>query len=611
MRREQVMAWFLALLALVPALLFAYMGQFSRLMADDYCNMALGKEYGAIGFMIRARGLWAGSYSNYFLRGLLSTIDVPIPSVFPIFIIGFWMIALTWFFLLILGRLSFTKSWLAVALTFAACVVTATINGLHSQQSYFWFAGSVAYTLPLAILVFYISLVIHTASRSEMKQRIAAAAVVGAVICFVNGGFAEMYLVFQGTFLTGLLVGITMLVSKSVRRPYVILIGAGWIATAASAIVQITAPGFHIRAAALSRIFGPSFHSLPDLVARTAELTFQYLGHEEAFAGFMMLFGIGLCAALLIEVIPPSRSEVALAGLAKQPLWLGLIVQLLFIAILWTHSSDDPQVLGRFSRAFFTVVSLNLALVAFFLLLIWQRRRVEELLQNSQKGYLFLSGAILLMVLVMFAATQIRSIHYKAATYLFVSSMTLLGILSWQLALNLSDSRATTFGLVAGMTLAMTAVTLAVLIGAGLIGGHLVARTMAPAAFVQVFPGLIWGACAGYLIRRSSQGTLANIRWLRWIGLSGLLIALAIGVGIVLGQASFIPDLGLYAHEWDKRHQLILRQRDSGLAEVEVTPLSFDFSWHLLHEDMSTALENGCALNYYGLLSISVIGNDE
>ena len=60
MRREQVMAWFLALLALVPALLFAYMGQFSRFMADDYCHIARGGIW-RLRWCAYQRELWNGA----------------------------------------------------------------------------------------------------------------------------------------------------------------------------------------------------------------------------------------------------------------------------------------------------------------------------------------------------------------------------------------------------------------------------------------------------------------------------------------------------------------------------------------------------------------------
>ena len=598
----------LVILSGIPLLLFAYMGQFSRLLVDDYTHVRRGLELGPWAGMLHWRNVWNGSYSHYILHGLVAPLDTAVPRVFPTVIIAAWLLGLFWLIANILNRVQERRDRVAWSFIMSACAVTASINALSTQESFLWYSASTRYSLPLTLFILYLALVTATMSQQRRRSRLLMAGIAGFAICFFAAGLAETYLVFQLSMLSCLLVLAAVIALRTGQRGYFQLIAAGCAATCLSAAVHVTAPGFHIRAATLSRIFGSSAHSLPDLFARTAELTFQYLGRQEPFAGFMMLFGIGLCAALLIEDYVPVRSGVALAGLAKQPLWLGLIVQLLFIAILWTHTSDDPQVLGRFSRAFFTVVSLNWAFVAFFLILIWQRRRVEELLQNSQKGYLFLSGAILLVVLVMFAATQFRSIHFKAVAYLFASSMVLLGILAGQLALILSDSRATTFVLVAGLSLAMTVVSLGVLFAAGLIGGHLVARIMAPTAFMQVIPGLIWGACVGYLIRRTCLATPADSRRLQMMGLSSLLLAIAIGAGIVLGHAKLVPDLSLYAREWDQRHQLILSLRDSGLTEVEVAPLSFDLSYYLMHQDLSTEPEQSLAETYYGLTSIAVSG---
>ncbi len=607
-RRIHVRKVSLVVLSCVPLLLFAYMGQFSRLLVDDYTHVRLGLELGPWAGMLHWRNVWNGSYSHYILHGLVAPLDTVVPRVFPTVIIAVWLLGLFWLISNLLTRLQVRRDRVAWAFIMASCAVTASINALSTQESFLWYSGSTRYSLPLTLFILYLALVMATMSQQRRRSRLLMAALAGFAICFIAAGLAETYLVFQFSMLICLLVLAAAIALRTGQWGYFHLIAAGFAATCLSAAVHITAPGFHIRAATLSRIFGSSIHSLPDLLARTTELSFQYLGRQEAFAGFMMLFGIGFCAALLIKDYPSGRSGVALAGLAKQPLWLGLIVQLLFVAILWTHISDDPQVLGRFSRAFFTVVSLNLAFVAFFLLLIWQRRRVTELLQTSRKGSLFLSGAVLLAVLVMFAATQFRSIHFKATAYPFASSIVLLGILAWQLALALSDSRAKAFVLVACLSLAMTLISLASVFAAGLIGSHLVARIMAPTAFMQVVPGLIWGTCVGYLIRRTCLATAADSRRLQLMSLSSLLLAIAIGTGIVLGHAKLVPDLRIYAREWDQRHELILSLRESGLTEVEVAPLSFDLSYYLMHQDLSTELERSLAETYYGLMSITVSG---
>ncbi len=85
------MKWILVALAFAPVSLFAYLGHFSRLIADDYCHLALGNEHGAWGLILYTRESWNGSYSNYFLHGLLTPLDVAIPALLPPLIVVLWL----------------------------------------------------------------------------------------------------------------------------------------------------------------------------------------------------------------------------------------------------------------------------------------------------------------------------------------------------------------------------------------------------------------------------------------------------------------------------------------------------------------------------------------
>ena len=46
-KRTIIFQWLIVALALVPLILYAYLGQFSRMMSDDYCITAVGQELGA------------------------------------------------------------------------------------------------------------------------------------------------------------------------------------------------------------------------------------------------------------------------------------------------------------------------------------------------------------------------------------------------------------------------------------------------------------------------------------------------------------------------------------------------------------------------------------
>ena len=191
------------------------------------------------------------------------------------------------------------------------------------------------------------------------KLRIEAATVIVAALSFLNAVFSAMYLVFQGAFLSLLLPGAMSFMYGPKRRRYLILLCAGWLSTAAGALVIATAPGFSVRLA--STVYaelnlGSPIRDLPALLLRTVAITFEQIGHQPAFAGFALMLSLTLC--LTLSAYRP-RNPVAARrtpALAAGPLLAGLFVQALFLPILWSHTSDATQFLGRFSTGFFLVI---------------------------------------------------------------------------------------------------------------------------------------------------------------------------------------------------------------------------------------------------------------
>ena len=95
-RRQQIVVWLGLAVALLILLLFAYLGHFSRLMSDDYCAIAVGKELGAWQGMSYWFTSWAGSYTNFFFKSAIAPLDTLAPAVTPATIIGLWWLALAW-----------------------------------------------------------------------------------------------------------------------------------------------------------------------------------------------------------------------------------------------------------------------------------------------------------------------------------------------------------------------------------------------------------------------------------------------------------------------------------------------------------------------------------
>ena len=606
MRREQVMAWFLALLALVPALLFAYMGQFSRFISDDYCHIARGEQYGALGAVLYQRQIWNGAYSDYFFHGLLAPLAEAFPSVLAVTTVVVWFIGLSFLAILVLRELGVKQNRLVIALALSGLMVAAAINAFYSLQSFYVLSISLRYTFPLAILVLYLAMALQFASLNSGRRWTIAAAGAGVAICFVNAGFSEMYLVFQGTFLTGLLVGIMLFVAKTARRPYLILIGAGWVGTAISAIVQITAPGLAARldSKMFAEIATP-VRTLPELLIRAFEASFKYIGHQEAFAGFMLL----LCAALFVTLyVYRPQKTLEVAGSRKiltSPILMAVCVQLLFIPVLWMHTSDSPQVVDRFSFAYFAVVCLNIVQIAAFIMLLAYREKIGIALRDRASGWQVYISVILLAALALFALTQVRSIHYRAATYLFASALVLICIVSWQLKPFDSDASSRRLVLLPFFASLLTLCSYGMVVAVALFAhGFVEERILASANSLHVASGLVWGACLGILIQRAALFAQSKGKWKTAYKSLCLIVVFAVAIGIFVGHSQLLPKLARFAHEWDERHLEIVRQRDRGSKTIVVPELSYNLGDTVLGFAIFDDSWNHCVRTYYGVDSI-------
>lgn len=598
------------ILALLPLLFLAYMGQFSRIMYDDYTYLLVGSELGPWEAMIYWRDTWNGAYTDQLLHGIFAPLGAAAPRILPSLLLSSWLLSLTLLFRSSLRRLQVKRHRNTIAIVAAALTVVAAVNAFYTKQTFYWYTAVVAYGLSPAALILFLVFLLESASASRDEARLLPGAVAGFAFSFIAAGISSMYMVVQGGALAILLPPAALFARRTGRRAPLTLVAAGLVATAASFLIQITAPGVAIRSTRISPVESVSKRALPEWLHYTAEATYVIAGQETIFAGFILLVGFGLFAAVLLHGSPRAAPLRRPAELARAPLICGLIAQLASLPLLWMHASDQPSVFGRFSYAYASVVALNLGLLFVFAILFWRRRHFGDLLVGDRNRLLLLSAGVLLVVLVLFAGAHFRSVHHRASRYLFATANLLLTLLAWQLTRSLADERAKRYGQAALLFAAACAASYILMVGVPMyMLGKANSRIVVPSTLLHVMLGLILGGYLGYLLRRISADTPAHMTWLRLIGLVGLASAVTITVGICLGQARFVPNLQTFAREWDERERMIISQRDSGQLDVVVAPLTFDLTWHLMYQRMSKGESSG-ASKYYGVDSISVMEAD-
>ncbi len=600
-KRNVIFLWLMIALALTPAALYAYLGQFVRMMGDDYCHAALGRELGAWGGMLDRYNNWSGAYSSFFLGNALAPLDALPSMMMPPLLIALWLFGLFWLIDGGLTHLKISRSRRPIALAMAALALAAAVNGFPSPRSFYHYSASIRYTLPLALLTIYLVTALWLAGRWKADRSSYLSLIAGGLLCFVTAGASEMFMVFQLTFLA-----LCLLVSLAWRRHvYMRIFGVGLLATLAGLMIQLNAPGIALRAAWIEEHFGRPDRSPLAWMSRTFDKTLEALGHPQIFVGLVLLLGLGLLAALFTYQPPKTRKTSKPVELVSPALWLGLMLQLLWLPILWNHSSNIPQFLGRFSLRYMVIIALNLAFISGFAFLLWRRGPINAYLQKHEHGLLLFCNGLLLIFAALFALTQLGSMYYLPASWLFVTALMFLGLLCWQLSSLLPGAETRKIGRLALCLLGMGLTCMTAVVGAAVFGrGYAATRILSPGASLLAFSGLIWGFFLGCLAKHlPSQYGQA---WITRLKLASLALVLIIGLGIVRGQITLAPDFQRYAQEWHQRHLDIIAQRDRGQSIIETALLSYNMTDYTKVDTLSADWVNECASRYYGVDAIAV-----
>jgi len=596
-------------LALVPLLLFAYLGLHNRVMADDFVYLGLARDVGTWKAMEIWREVWNGDYSNFLLYGLLARLRTAAPPLFALFLCASTFVGFGWLTNLVLAYLGIRAHRRIASVVLAALTTAATINGFYHAQVFYYLTIAVEYTWPAVMLLLGIALAVEAARRLRGNVQNGLAAFAAALYALINAGFSEMYLVFQLTAVALIAVFVFVFQQGPKRNLYVILAIAGLLGTIASLPLQLTSPGVAYRTS-LSYILGNPVipvRDLPDLLDRTLHETLYYAGKQAGFAGFILVAFAALFVTLTVGKRSPVDSKPWKISIAYAPIAFALIAQVLFVPILWTHSSDNLQVLGRFSYAFALVAGINILAIAILLALLWRRDLLDKAL-DRRNGLMMYCGFVLLLACLLFTMTQVRNIHYKAAAYLLFTAVTLLIMLAWQLTCMADEPLMQELFRLSAFVTAGAFLTLAALLAVKLWSvGYIIDRTLTAAIFALMLAGLFNGVALGALIQRGFRMADADACWLRGIRLLCLLVALTIAAGMVIGQGQRISQVREDTAILKEGHEEITRLRDEGNPAVftkkfpyfnpdEIGSMPSKHEYHPL---------NWSQLIYYGLLDES------
>lgn len=324
-------------LLLIPSAVHAYLGTFSRYVADDYCTAATTRELGFWGSQAHWYANWTGRYAY---NGTLALLELSGPEVvpaLPVSVILAWTVSLGWTLqaLLPAGLLAaFPRRWFLPAVL-ASLVVGLTLMATPDvYQSAYWQTGLVNYVVPLILLTLQAGILARIAATSvgvSVTSRLWPSLALG-VLAWTSAAYSETYLIFQVLLYLAAVVWFSL--GRRSGRSVNGLVGGlvGLFGTAIGAALVVLAPGNAVRMALMPEhptITGVLLESIRYAASFSAKsLLWTPVGY---LSGGLLAAGLGGIVGARVGLVVHVRdrrtvSIVVVTGLAVALLMVSLMI---------------------------------------------------------------------------------------------------------------------------------------------------------------------------------------------------------------------------------------------------------------------------------------------
>ncbi|NOY97735.1 MAG: hypothetical protein GXP40_00820, partial [Chloroflexi bacterium] len=244
--------WRAALLAVGMAaalalLAYAYLGIFTRYLADDYCHADLLQTGNVIDVSIQKYLHSSNRYANVLLFGLSEAFGPMGVAILPPAMVVLWGIGLTWM-LKQLKEIAHFDWPSSLGFTIATLVAFFTIlQAPNRYQSIYWRSGLVTYFAPLVFIVYLAGFMLSQVRRARAGRMPVWASLIAFVSAFLIGGLAETTDALHIVMLILALVGVWLWVRDGYRRPALVILSAALAGALLAMLTMFLSPANALR----------------------------------------------------------------------------------------------------------------------------------------------------------------------------------------------------------------------------------------------------------------------------------------------------------------------------------------------------------------------------
>ncbi|MCC6499538.1 MAG: hypothetical protein IT313_04635 [Anaerolineales bacterium] len=172
----------------------AYLGSFTRLIADDYCTMYNARTFGVFGTALLWYRTWTGVYARALINEILLWIGpyhmwIIVPGALLI-----WLVITTLAIQLLMETeiQPNNRVWVSLSLSMIFLFSILLLSpGL--TQSLYWWGGLSAYTVPLILGTIYLILFLLITRREWDRRGIVIWSLISFLLAFGLGGISESF----------------------------------------------------------------------------------------------------------------------------------------------------------------------------------------------------------------------------------------------------------------------------------------------------------------------------------------------------------------------------------------------------------------------------------
>jgi hypothetical protein len=324
----------------IPVVVLAGNGVFSRYVADDFCTANVVARYGLLGAQAQWYMSWTGRFGSVLVIDLLAWLGPWTVPLTPALLLLAWIACAAAAAHTLRGTARGRGAWQLSALAGAVLALSTLAGAPSLWQSVYWQTGAVTYLLPLVLMTAAVVVGGRACRIGQTLRTRRLWTLTGAALVFLSVGCSEIAM--------GLVVGIlgattTCLVATyhGPRRGRILTMLGIWLATAlVASVIVIVSPGNSMRGTLVATqdvahlaIFSslyPAFVAAEFLLRVPAYSVLaygaafligksdsQYAGVRSKTAalgavavGYTAVAAAGLPAMLALGSAPPERAEI-------------------------------------------------------------------------------------------------------------------------------------------------------------------------------------------------------------------------------------------------------------------------------------------------------------